>query len=39
MDRGIEHMYDHVHRTAGELLALQPTDVTITRAMRNYFWI
>jgi len=28
-------MYDHVHRTAGELLALQPTDMTITRTVRN----
>jgi len=37
MNRGIKH--DHVHCTAGELLALQPTDVTITRTMRNYFWI
>jgi len=25
MNRGIKHMYDHVHCTAGELLALQPT--------------
>ena len=39
MNRGIKHMYDHLHCTAGKLLALQPTDVTITRTVRNYFWI
>ena len=35
-------MYDHVHCsdcTAGELLTLQPTDVTISRTVRNsYFY-
>ena len=33
MNRGIKH--DHVHCTAGELLALQPTDVTIPWTMRK----
>jgi len=35
MNRGIKHIYDHVYCTAGELFALQPTDVTRTRTVRK----